>query len=51
MSIKALLQPFAQFTTSQVSGEEFTTLSLVVPAIMDLNRHLEEYGSCYMLVW
>ena len=36
-----LLQPFAKFTTL-LSGDEFTTLSCVVPAIMDLNIHLEE---------
>ena len=41
VSIKALLQPFAQFT-NLVSGEDFITLSSVVPAIMDLNLHLEE---------
>ncbi len=39
--IKSLLQPFAQFT-SLISGEEFTTLSSVIPAIMDINIHLEE---------
>ena len=42
-SIKALLQPFAQFT-SLLSGEEFITLSSVIPTIMDLNLHLEEVG-------
>ena len=36
-----LLHPFAQFT-SLLSGEEFTTISGVIPAIMDLNLHLEE---------
>ena len=41
VSIKALLQPFTQFT-SLASGEEFITLSSVIPAIMDLNLHLEE---------
>lgn len=40
-AIRALLQPFAQFT-SLISGEEFTTLSSVLPAIMDINLHLEE---------
>ena len=39
-----LLQPFAKFT-SLLSADEFTTLSCVVPAIMDLNIHLEEV--CY----
>ena len=47
-SIKALLQPFAQFT-SLLSGEEFITLSSVIPAIMDLNLHLEEVGVVF--VW
>ena len=36
-----LLQPFAKFT-SLLSGDEFTTLSCVIPAIMDMNIHLEE---------
>ena len=36
-----LLQPFAKFT-SILSGDEFTTLSCVIPAIMDMNIHLEE---------
>ena len=40
-----LLQPFAKFT-SLLSGDEFTTLSCVVPAIMDLNIHLEEVCYC-----
>ena len=40
-SIKAFLQPFANFT-SLLSGDEFTTLSCVVPALMELNIHLEE---------
>ena len=40
-NIVTLLQPFAKFT-SLLSGDEFTTLSCVVPAIMDLNIHLEE---------
>ena len=40
-AIKMLLQPFAQFT-SIISGEECTTLSSVIPAIMDMCLHLEE---------
>ena len=40
-SIKTLLQPFAQFT-SLISGEDLTTVSSVIPAIMDINIHLEE---------
>ena len=36
-----LLHPFAQLTLL-VSGEEFTTMSSVIPAIMDLNLHLQE---------
>ena len=36
-----LLHPFAKFT-SLLSGDEFTTLSCVIPAIMDMNIHLEE---------
>ena len=43
-SIVNLLQPFAKFT-SLLSGDEFTTLSCVVPALMDLNIHLQE--ACY----
>ena len=45
-SIKVLLQPFAQYRqfTSLLSGKEFITLSSVIPAIMDLNLHLEEVG-------
>lgn len=41
-AIKHLLQPFAPFT-QLVSGEEFSTVSYVVPAITDLNLHLEEF--------
>ena len=40
-SICRLLQPFAQYTTL-VSGEEYTTMSSVLPIIMELNLHLEE---------
>ena len=37
--IKTLLQPFAQFTTL-ISGEEYTTLSSVLPAIVDMSIHV-----------
>ena len=40
-ALRDLLHPFAQFT-SLLSGEEFTTISGVIPAVMDLNLHLEE---------
>lgn len=43
-SVTNLLQPFAKFT-SLLSGDEFTTLSCVIPAIMDMNIHLEEVCS------
>ena len=41
-ALRDLLHPFAIFT-ALVQGEEFTTLSCVVPAIMDLCLHLEEF--------
>ena len=40
-SLRNLLQPFAVFT-ALVQGEEFTTVSCVLPAIMDLSLHLDE---------
>ena len=40
-SICELLHPFAQYT-SLLSGEEYTTISAVVPAIMELELHLDE---------
>ena len=40
-SVQSLLQPFAEFT-DLVSGEEFTTISSVIPTIMELNLHLEQ---------
>ena len=46
-SIVNLLQPFAKFT-SLLSGDEFTTLSCVFPALMELNIHLQEVCYC---VW
>lgn len=48
-SIVELLHPFAKFT-SLLSGDEFTTLSCVIPAIMDMNIILEEvsmYAICF----
>ena len=39
--IRDLLKPFAQYT-SLVSGEDYTTISCVIPIIMELNLHLEE---------
>ena len=40
-ALRDLLHPFTQLT-SLVSGEEFTTISSVIPAIMELNLHIEE---------
>ena len=40
-NICTLLRPFADYT-SLVSGEEYTTISAVIPVIMELNLHLEE---------
>ena len=40
-AVRNLLRPFAQFT-SLVQGEDYTTISAVIPAIMDINLHLEE---------
>ena len=39
--IHDLLKPFAMYT-SLVSGEEYTTISSVIPIIMELNLHIEE---------
>ena len=39
--VRNLLQPFATFMTL-VQGEEFTTVSCVLPAIVDLTLHLDE---------
>ena len=41
--IQSLLQPLADFTTL-VSGEKFTTISSVIPTIMELNLHLDKVG-------
>ena len=40
-NIQTLLQLLAQYT-SLISGEEYMTLSAVVPAILELNLHLEQ---------
>ena len=40
-NIHKLLKPFAQYT-SLISGDEYTTMSCVVPAVMELNLHLED---------
>ena len=40
-TICQLLKPFAQYMTF-ASGEEYTTISGVLPIIMELNLHLEE---------
>ena len=40
-AVRNLLHPFAPFT-SLIQGKEYTTISAVVPSIMDLNLHLEE---------
>ena len=48
-----LLQPFAKFT-NLLSADEFTTLSCVIPAITNMNIHLEEVCDCvglYMCVF
>ena len=40
-SIRNLLEPFAEHT-ALCSGEEYTTISSVIPVLMDLSLHLEE---------
>ena len=40
-NILKLLKPFAQYTALS-SGEDYTTLSSVIPVIMELNLHLED---------
>ena len=48
-ALRDLLHPFAQFT-ALVSGEEFTTISSVLPSIMDLNLHLEEVSCSWQFI-
>ncbi len=43
-SLCDLLEPFACYTQF-VSGETFTTISGVVPVIMELEYHLEEVST------
>lgn len=38
---QSFLKPFAQYTTL-ISGEIYTTLSAIIPVIMELDLHLEE---------
>ena len=40
-NLHSLLKPFAQYT-SLVSGEEYTTLSSIIPVVIELLLHLEE---------
>lgn len=42
--VKNLLQPFAVLT-SLISGEDFTTISSVYPAIVEIRMHLEEVNT------
>lgn len=39
--IKALLEPFAKYTTL-VSGENYVTISSVIPILIELSSHLNE---------
>ena len=39
-SIPRLLKPFAQYT-SLIGGEHYSTISSVIPIVMELNLHLE----------
>ena len=38
-NISKLLKPFAQYT-NLISGEDYTTISAVIPVIMEINLHL-----------
>ena len=39
----SFLKPFAQYyNTTLISGEKYTTLSAIIPVIMELDLHLEE---------
>jgi len=46
-SVVKLLQPFARLS-SLLSGDECTTLSSVVPTIVNLSIHLEEVHTCML---
>ena len=39
-----LLEPFAKYT-ALIGGEEYTTLSMVVPILLELNYHLNEVNN------
>lgn len=40
---QSFLKPFAQYyNTTLISGEKYTTLSAIIPVIMELDLHLEE---------
>ena len=43
-NIRELLLPFAEYTTL-CSGEQYTTISSVIPIVMELKYHLEEIAS------
>ena len=43
-SLRDLLEPFARYTQF-VSGESFTTISGVIPVVMELEYHLQEVNS------
>ena len=45
--IHFLLEPFARYT-QLTSGEEFTTLSTVIPVHMELDYHLEAVSFLYL---
>ena len=43
-NVQTLLQPFAEYT-NLCSGEEYTTISSVVPIVVELKYHLEEMST------
>ena len=45
-NLHSLLKAFAQYT-SLVSGEEYTTLSSIIPVVTELSLHLEEVCSAF----
>ena len=44
-----LLEPFARYT-DLMGGEEYTTLSMVVPILLELNYHLSEVNEWFLVV-
>ena len=44
-----LLEPFVRYT-DLVGGEEYTTLSMVVPILLELNYHLSEVNEWFLVV-